>query len=600
MTGNQVNFIRAKTDRAAAKETARSNRAKEKLQDKDRMVKEFVAEHDANYKRRMANQGLFKTVAGIGSVMGGLAAANDPSWYNKSPEAVKDAASLSFETALGTVSAAYKNFAVGSSPTAPAPGKMAVPGVMGIGFIPAIGSSVGGEVAPINVAARKVFADIRKGNSGATNYEASDVIQYILGMDSILMWIAHGRRIYSLAKESKTHNRYYPRGVMKAMKVNSKSFEDNLANFRLKLNLAADKVNAFALPNKWTLFLRHAWLCGNIFKDYPIKKSQVYVLFPEVLYKYNWANAQLVPIDPYSTEQGDTDLTVDMWNSVFEDLIAQYLPNEDSGTISGDIKKRYDNDVFTIEMIPEDYHIESSYSAEVLTQIQGATLCGTPDLASLTISQTQDVTAAGVPNDILIYGSKAGLFTAPAFSTEGGGSTGTSWLPGEVPDPHQAVLQMYKDDVTPDDNMVASRLIVSGELSNTGELGITFTAETFGTELCTSAYITSYVELSGTKIAGLNIDVVASKWNFFRLEEGNDFTSTMINLFRSTTQLSKFDWAPNVLQGVSFADSSSTTDLVAFQDITDYCNYCFIGEEQIENMHQTALLSLLNVVLRDN
>lgn len=140
-------------------------------------------------------------------------------------------------------------------------------------FVPTVGfsrelqkSETGNTIAFANdgslasTAAKALYAYVRHANSGSANYDAPDLFQYVLSIDSLLM--IHGvlTRLYSLAKDTRAYNRYFPGGFIRSMDFPIEfleSLQSNLANFRAYINILGMKINAFYYPAQLTYFTRH-------------------------------------------------------------------------------------------------------------------------------------------------------------------------------------------------------------------------------------------------------------------------------------------------------------------------------------------------------
>lgn len=111
---------------------------------------------------------------------------NDPGWYEVSPELTRDVASIPFNIITG--SGLPKVNVPNSGTTIAMLGNdfsdCALPGVFAIRYVPTIGTSAG-PTSAVNVAGRSIYSWVRHQNSGHSNYEAVDLLDYILAMDSI-------------------------------------------------------------------------------------------------------------------------------------------------------------------------------------------------------------------------------------------------------------------------------------------------------------------------------------------------------------------------------------------------------------------------------
>lgn len=103
---------------------------------------------------------------------------------------MRDVASLSYNTPLGKA---------GRLPdrVGPTLDQTAIPGIAAIHYVPTIGTSGTTEASAANIAAKNIYAYVRYANSGARNYEAVDLMMYLMACDSAYMLYAHMCGIYS-------------------------------------------------------------------------------------------------------------------------------------------------------------------------------------------------------------------------------------------------------------------------------------------------------------------------------------------------------------------------------------------------------------------
>lgn len=554
MTANQI-------ANRQAEEQARSNKAREGIE------KDKLKEQKRSNKVREGTD-IAKTA--LSTLFGRR---NDPSWYNLDKQLVKDVASVSYGQPLG-------------SPINPQywkSNKYVAPGMMAIHFIPSIGITGKTDNVPINVAAKNVYAYVRYANSGARNYEAVDLMLYILAMDNAIMQLQFLKTLYSIALTAKGENWYYGKSMLTLLTSSTTAQEilDNLAQFRAAINTYAVRLNSFYVPNTMPIVQRHAWLVGNIFKDYDVKKSQTYHFVPEVFYTYDDVKGKLNPnFTPYS------DLHIGSYEglsgiyTMMNTMINALTTSEDIGIMSGDILKAYgESKILYIESIDESFHIEATYSAEVLSQLNAATLVGACDdgeIGDFGVDIYQD------DQGNIIMGSatsKTNVVTIPNLTNALTASTAVL---------NPLVINMYKDDVTPDDTMVASRLMAIVEAGTTnGSRNVT----ACGTEICLFAQI-----LQG-------IDGMAPTTHTYYWQQSLSITtstadSLIKSYFNKFNLYSKFAWAPRVSGNATGGTGvTNWTSTCLFYDSMDLANYASISEADLIAMHGVALLSEFGVPL---
>lgn len=312
---------------------------------------------------------------------------NDWKWYAQNEQLLRDTASFSYNTPLGSV---VRRTVSGDQPVDSA----GVPGVMAIYTTPAYGNS-DSAVSPLNVAIRNIYSFVRHANSGHANYDAPDLGIYLMAMDNIYSFMAYLRRIYGVVMTYSYTNKYYPVAITNAMGVDFEDVHAHLADFRAMINSFAVKVGSMCVPSSMSVFARHMWMYEGYYTDTDQNKAQTYLYVPTGFYHYQLRNKLvnegvydtsgmlcyklLTPYgDPSSQEVSNVKLlTTEVLHQYGESMLEPVLRSEDMNIMSGDILKAFgSNGVYMIPMIPENYVVVPSYSREVLDQINNCTLIG--------------------------------------------------------------------------------------------------------------------------------------------------------------------------------------------------------------------------------
>lgn len=215
----------------------------------------------------------------------GIPKRNDWGWYAASEQIAKDIASIPFNYMGGT------NFPIkakaGAARLAPTTLQRAIPSIMSIGYINSIGAAGSGVNNGINMAATQLYTFIRHANSGARNYEAADVMMYILAMRDIYSAYFEAKRIIGCAGLYNYYNHNYPDLLLKSMGCDPVDLRQNLAQYRGQLNLIAKKINSFAVPKYFKAFDRSAYIASMLFADSSSIRSQLYQFVR--LGSYTWS-----------------------------------------------------------------------------------------------------------------------------------------------------------------------------------------------------------------------------------------------------------------------------------------------------------------------
>lgn len=308
---------------------------------------------------------------------------NDVAWYSQNEQLLRDVASFSYNYPVG-----------GQMPHdpegTPFVNNTSVPGIMTIAVTPRYGVLKHAN-DPVNIAMRNVYTRVRGANSGKWNYEAPDLMLYLLAMDSCYSFIAALKRAYGTVLTYSYTNRYFPMAAVHAQGFNFLSLQKNIADFRAYINTLVVKVGSMCIPASLSYMARHQWMFDGMYYDTPNDlKAQVYMYVPEAFYRYtldsDGAGAlQLLDFDrtKYSSDfvYPDTD-EENGWK--FEDIVAfgnalidPILSDQDMNVMSGDILKAFGPEgVYKLGSIPETYTVIPAYSQEVLNQIHNSSLCG--------------------------------------------------------------------------------------------------------------------------------------------------------------------------------------------------------------------------------
>lgn len=589
MTSNAVNYDRNvrddKNKTADRAETQRSNRANEsntrRGQDVSAQTTRRGQDINADVTRRGQN-----IKAGTDTLSAITRMFNDPAWYNRDKQLTEDVARISFNNPLGApVSAPIR-----MSDNTPF-SRVAFAGVMGLDFIPTVGNAFGGTNNTINVAARNIYAFVRHANAGSSNYDSTDYMLYLISAASIYAGVAHLAKIYSLALTAKGRNYYYPDAMLQACHVPSNYFAANsLANFRYRLNMLITKLNSLYVPNTLTLFQRWIWLASNIFKDAEIKKSQEYIFSPALIWEYDEIHTILKPKYLYaggpiaeSWEASSTDGPLGMLNTL-EVAFNKLVTSESIGIMSGDTLKAFGEDkLFRFSTLPDDFHIESIFSDEVLSQINSANVSYPLSLTTF-IGEPATTDATTPPNISAIYFPgelpESGKLTPTATQYICTSVTGTAAVP--VLQGH--LVNMYKDDPTSDDVMVATRLATEYDVTTIGSTRFMYVKN------CGSEYISKAAIFYGKP------DALLAKYDVMPSGVLTANTPATTVYLATCSRYFQFDWAPQIWivanKASVFPNQFGANQAIPMFDVQ---NYAYIATDALESMHNVAVLSELAI-----
>lgn len=502
---------------------------------------------DERLTRRGQNiRGVTDTIKGKG-ISSVISKINDPSWYNTNRQLVEDVARVSYRAPLGSPSRLPSH--ITGSPI----NLNALPGIMTIRTVASIGVTGSQEASAINVAAKNIYAFIRHANSGASNYEAADMMMYLLAMDSAYSVYASLCRLYSTVMTASAENWYWIQAMIRAQGFDPTDVRSNVARLRGLINMFAQKLSSFNVPDSLSFFIRHIWMYTNIFKDANIERAQLMMYKMAYYHTYSASGGSCTAVQ-WGTETTSGGITVANINTTINNIINALIMSEDIGIISGDILKAYGSDrMFKTDTIQEEFRVEPTYSEEVLSQINGAILVGTPfALNELDFYQndTGQIRQGGAGNT-----GFSPRFTIGSFA----GTASDDDLTG-LPDISRTIVNMYKDNVTADDTMVATRATITGKWIKPAATTLGIEITSCGSEIFLDASLWTYNN-SGV--------LATSSYKTYNFTSATSIDATSI---RPLSNYLKFDWAPRLwVDTYSYADKVWTVnELLAPFDITNY------------------------------
>lgn len=506
---------------------------------------------------------------------------NDPSWYSKYEQLMKDVASFPYGVPSGSkirwTDGATSEFATPLSYDQ-------VPGIMVLDFAPTIGVADSPN-APINIVSKALFAFDRKANSGRVNYNNPDLMIYVLSMDSAYFWYAFMCRIYGLMTNFSFLNRYTPVALVQAIGVDYEDISTKLADFRAFINLYAYKIGSLAVPSGMDYVTRHTWMSMNVFTDANSTKAQYFLYNPVEYYVFDEMTGGPGQLTIHKVnevlEAGQSLLTMDNIMDIANQIVDPILASEDMSIMSGDILKAFEaNNIYSLSPIADNFVIQPVFSPEVLSQIENANI-----VRGVTISNITQNTEVG--DQYLIQTVKL----AKSFPIQASfdGIAGIELDSANSVLSARRLMNMHKPDPTPSDNMVASRLMLG---SLTEDETNVYTVHSCGSEIIVDCYI--YIDPSDT----VNRRYVLTTGMNMRLQNTDGYNNLQITQFANAiakyaSYISAFDWHPTVYFG---ATGNSITQEPQFQGpICDVDNYTMISSDSIDWMHEVALMSMFAV-----
>lgn len=477
---------------------------------------------------------------------------NDVSWYAANPQILKDACSIAFSNPQGApVNARYVM-------------NQRMPGIARIELlcIPGISSD---PTSAINIATRNIYSYVRHANAGHTNYEAPDLMIYLLSMDQAYTYHAWMRRIYLLARTYMQKNRYTPKWLIQSMGIDYDDIVSQLADFRLYINTYAQKLGSLVTPSGMTYFQRHAWVFSNVFADSTSAKAQFYYFNPDSFGIFEPTTSQKGGKMVYKKVENSDNSKLKLSDLIAfgNSMIEPLLSDEDINIMSGDIIKAFGTNLNTLGMITENDAIMPVYNLEVLTQIQNLQVTKfDSDAPQREVTQT---------DGYLVFN--------PCLTGEI--PTYDDWMELEAP----VLFTLPFDSVEPGDVMVASRLIPTFEPKDKKVY-----LDSAGSEIVTSFNMYNINE------DGTRMDIVGSisMTNWGRVSNNEvDWWDCSLTL-QTLMALEKFEYHPAF--GYKITSGTGTDLEIMFSNIAlDVENYTVLDKSDIIQMNEVAILNEFDV-----
>lgn len=536
---------------------------------------------DVRHNKQMESIGkVGNIIKGVSSLGGLIGKANDPSWYNLNADLVRDVASISFNLPQGSVNA------LPSRKTQIGRMTEAIPGILALGFVPTLGKTNNvDEAQPQNIAARSIYSYVRYNNSGARNYDAPDLMMYLLAMDSAYMMYATMVRLYGLLQHANSKNWYLPKALITAMGYDFTDFIQNMAQLRAYINSYAQRISAFNVPNIMPYYARHTWMVSNVFKDSELDRAQLYVFVPRYYYSYDNKAGNLIPnlfLNPRSPSYSFQTLI-----GACENILTSIVRSEDIGIMSGDILKAYGEEaLYKVGMVEPDYKLEPIYSQEVLSQINSAFILPDPINFEDTYTITQDESTGAITqklDNFKIMDTKKYLGIAAP----------------NAPNITEAVINIQWENPTPDDVMVASRLAISGTIKgwqdkdpSAKKYALVIQLDAAGSEVIQGANL-FYYNAGGASLVNKTLvsldSIVATS-----LVADN---SIKLNAYR---RYQAFDWAPIIYCDIVTVKDNGDLMYQSGYSSLDVANYAILASDVVQRLHSVAIQSLFGIPLLGN
>nr|AVX53423.1 putative capsid [Marmot picobirnavirus] len=549
---------------------------------------------------------------------------NDPSWYASDANLLRDSASIPFSWSTGTKVNLYDDESSAN------PFQFAVPGICALKLRPTFGYSTS-QTDPLNIAATSVYTFIRHANSGSANYDAPDLMMYIMGMTQVYSYINMLQRAYGCAALYAQQNRYLPDALLRAMNIDPEDIRENMASFRYRINVFINKAASLAVPSEFHLFKREAFLYQNVYTEGTSIKDQLYMYVPEgfwvmsVSLRSGNVGTSLIyaPFKSKVITNGDDHLfTVDELMAYGDMLLQSILLSEDFNIMSGDILKAYGaGNLISVAPIPPDFTVAPVFDPTVLEQMKNATI-----IQGVNSDWTWNVASDAVG---IQRAYPSGLSTQGAFSIgQSNINNAINCMPivSKTPQNSNFVKILYPDYTS---TMATSWYASATRMAHRNQLVTTMNPDPgpevviedtrlitavgnefgSGSYICRPLYCGAEIAVAcqyyvfdhsvtddlgrpalRTSSMGTQMTVDATKIAEDWSPSDGDSNLSIVEMWTRST----FHFAPQIDIVISITSGSDTT-LKAGGVFQDFDNYAVINSDTLNRLHETALLNMLHV-----
>lgn len=481
-----------------------------------------------------------------------LSSLNDISWYSRNPELLASASQFPYPYKPG-MQITMPNVVASTSPDVTTFNEtVTIPGIMAFRFIPTIGYSEDVN-SPVSIAAKELYARVRKNYSGSLDADAPDMMMYNLALDSIHAYIAHLKRIYRAVSTYSPYNRDYPESILAALlgvrggstsTSNIAYLQKSKMQFWGAINELIHMANKFVLPKDMDLYDRHRWMCEHVYLDNPTPNSQSYVFVPKGFWMIDETGETGTRLKYKALPSTANDAYYwSKWYDYGRELIQALSNWDDAYTISGYYSRAFEGDgTYISDLLQYDEKLLPVFVPEVLTQIENIHTVHFDSISTTYISQDPNTNAI--------------TFTPNAQVAVG--------MPRD-----SVYLNLHTANPTGADSTIASRLCAFVDMNNHIQCGTEVV-----TDICT--YI------------GTNEDhVYTSEYNVALPSSA----SALVVLLGHLARLSWFNKHPII----ALSNVSALTEAATFwKPLGEIENFTVVPHSAMEQLHRVCVYSEFN------
>lgn len=520
--------------------------------------------------------------------------ANDVSWYVPDAAMLRDAASFPWLYQMGQAIRRNGAHQVASND--------AIPGIAMMPLMLCYGVS-DDPTSALNASAQAIYTYVRHANSGSKNYGMTDLMLYIMSLDSIYYMISWITRVYATVNMYSMENKYLPLALMQMEHIDVESIRKDMPGFRARINNLIMKVANLVIPNTMPIFQRHSFLFNNYYMEGQSIRDQVYFFTPVNYYTFGFdaqGAGQLQPQTVSGLEVGGV-ITADALINCIASMVDKIYMEEDFGIMAGDILKAYgENGIQKIGLLPDGIVAQPVYNYSVLTQFRNAVPCPRGTLFGvdqvIPSGRTSPYLKTGQPtltNYRWGHNLTTGVDFIGTFNPASTSWTGNNdWANYKLADEASAPLWVFSDnwEVGPEEVMVGTRL--APYFSWAYESGVfKITDVTFGTEIPCGV---TYGRYAYTNANVLSLETITLyRWNAIDSEVDGPSSPAGSTLIDILAFIAPFKFRPlHTIVTYGGQEAAGSLKGYSFSElpITNVDNYAVIDFTHMKRLNDVALL----------
>jgi len=323
---------------------------------------------------------------------------NDPDWY------IYDA--IMFDGVISMPTLEFKGLKTKwetSRPDVTSKGYLGVPTVSVMYLNPAAGGRAPiWTNNPVNIMARKMYAELSASNAKTSQYAPQDIATLILALGQIIAMTHHARRMYGIFNYYNFYNRAIPKALFGAMGCNSEAdygaMMAQMPNSRAQLNKIIARMDSIHFPNSVNYFRKCEYVYSNLFVDRDDEMPTYLAMMPFSTWTIDETASEegtvLKTTAVPNANVGDTNPMYKVLN-IIEDQLDAVLTSATFNYIFADLINLANRNVIQpdwihMDMVPVDYTVEPLYSEQFNWQFMNATILGAPKATVSGIEDTPD------------------------------------------------------------------------------------------------------------------------------------------------------------------------------------------------------------------